>query len=455
MKFEYLLSLAAATYVAADISQEGPKYIKADISKNTLSLPSLLQRRGAKGGIGTALFNEMSYYQIDMEVGTPPQKLSALLDTGSSDLWFFSRDSGVKNVPLFDPAQSQSFHNNYSSFRIEYVSGSAQGNWGTDNVKIGGATVKGQSFAVVNRGNGVDGLPGLVGVGVTALESTNQGYFNRREYQNLPASLHSQGLIDTPTFSLYLNNADAKQGSVLFGAVDHSKYKGQLYTVPRTSSTRYNIALDTIKVDGEGLGGATVNLDSGTTLGSLPDRLASSLAAKCGLKFNNQIGAYSVENGKYNPNLEVAFVFSGITFQVKLEDLLISSEKLGPPIPSGLKIFAFGPASATGDQVIFGDIFLRNFYVVYDLKNKQIGIALAKFENTEPQIEAITTTKFPRSVVVSSLKSRSNEISDEDKPEKTDLTLYDKVKEAIVQAVSKPPSQGFTRLLEIHMAASP
>lgn len=378
-----------------------PKYIIADISKQEYNFTESPFVKRDVESVTTPLINQINYYQLEMTVGNPPQRMSALLDTGSSDLWFFGTNSGQRDITTFDAGKSQTYHNNHTNFQINYVSGSARGTWGTDDITIGGAKLAGQSFAVVNQGNGLSGLPGLVGVGMPSLESTNQGFGLRSVYNNVPASLYAQGYIESPTFSLYLNSVDAQQGSVLFGALDHSRYQGQLYTVPRTSNSRYNIALDSISVGGSQYRGSTTTLDSGTTLGSLPDNICSGLADELGLTLNYQYGAYVTYPGSYDPETQVVFTFSGVQFPVRLEDLLIDSEKLGPPLPSGLKIFAFGPSSQTGNQVIFGDIFLRNFYVVYDMNNKNIGLALADFTGRAPQIEAISAdaTNFPGAVV--------------------------------------------------------
>ena len=398
MKLSILfISYGVVAVVASPLaSQEEPKYIRADLSKREFNFTeSPFVKRDV---ISSPLFNQVNYYQLDMQVGNPPQKLSALLDTGSSDLWFFGPNSGQSGIHTYNARQSRTFHNNNTNFQINYVSGSARGTWGTDDVTIGGAKLSAQSFAVVNQGNGLSGLPGLVGVGVPALESTNQGFFGRSVYSNVPASLYSQGYISSPTFSLYLNNVNAEEGSVLFGAIDHSKYKGSLYSIPRVSRSRYNIQMDSISVGGTSYGGAAATLDSGTTLGSLPDNIVTNLASSLGLTHSPQFGAYVTYPGRYRPDTPVTFQFSGIPFTVRLEDLLISSDKLGPPLPSGMKIFAFSPASQSGNQVIFGDIFLRNFYVVYDMSNQQIGMALADFTQRPSQIEAISSNTFPRAI---------------------------------------------------------
>lgn len=404
MKFSVLF---LSTYISFALAAPAPigntNFILADVTKRPA--PPDVKNLFKRGSINSQLFNQLSFYQIDLHVGTPAQKLSALLDTGSSDMWFFSKASGTNGVQTFDPSQSYSWHNNYSDFQIGYVSGSASGTWGTDDVSISGAPIKHQSFAIVTSGSGLTGIPGLIGVGLPALESTNVngGFFsNRRTYSNVPLSLFEQGHITTPTYSLFLDNIDAKAGSILFGAIDHSKYTGQLYSVPRVHKSRFNINIDAVMSNGKNLGsvgGAT--LDSGTTLGSLPDKIAISLAQSLGLMQDYNSGVYAAPKAQVNLKTPVTFSISGIKFDMTAKDLLIDSAKLGDPFPPGMYVLGFIPASSTQNQIILGDVFLRNFYIVYDLANPQIGIAMANTNGNETaRMEAITSSTIPQAKVV-------------------------------------------------------
>lgn len=405
MKFSAfaVLSFVSFALAAPTPEEQPPRFLLADIVKRAapVEVRNLLKR----GTVNTPLFNQLSFYQIDLQVGNPAQKLSALLDTGSSDMWFFSRNAGTSGVKTFDPSQSSTWHNNYTNFRIGYVSGDASGTWGTDDVSVSGAPLKQQSFAIVTSGNGLSGIPGLIGVGLPTLESTyvNAGFFQaRRMYSNVPLNLFEQGHISTPTYSLFLDSVNADSGSILFGAVDHSKYTGQLYSVPRVHRSRFNINIDSISVKGQNVGSVgSATLDSGTTLGSLPDNVIVSLAQAMGLQQDRNTGLYAVRRGQVNVNTPISITISGVKFDFKSGDLLIDSDKLGDPFPKGLQVLGFTPASSTQNQVILGDVFLRNFYIVYDLAHPQIGIAKANFNHQgRTQMEAITGSTIPQAKVI-------------------------------------------------------
>ena len=96
----------------------------------------------------------------------------------------------------------------------------------------GGLDLSGLSFAVANKSNST---VGVLGIGLPMLEVTYSGKVavaDKRSYQydNFPLFLKRSGAIDATAYSLFLNDETQTSGSVLFGAVDHSKYLGQLYT---------------------------------------------------------------------------------------------------------------------------------------------------------------------------------------------------------------------------------
>jgi len=95
-----------------------------------------------------------------ISVGTPPQALSVLLDSGSSDMWIPSKhcrscttNAGVKNhffdayasrtVQIFEPESSS---NSYILNTIRYGSGAVQGVLVRDTVVFAGITITHQSF---------------------------------------------------------------------------------------------------------------------------------------------------------------------------------------------------------------------------------------------------------------------------------------------------------------------
>ncbi|KGQ88138.1 candidapepsin-3 [Candida albicans P94015] len=109
------------------------------------------------------LINEQVSYASDITVGSNKQKLTVVIDTGSSDLWV--PDSQVscqagqgqdpnfcKNEGTYSPSSSSSSQNLNSPFSIEYGDGTtSQGTWYKDTIGFGGISITKQQFADVTR----------------------------------------------------------------------------------------------------------------------------------------------------------------------------------------------------------------------------------------------------------------------------------------------------------------
>lgn len=97
-------------------------------------------------------------YFCNVTLGTPAQTLRLTLDTGSSDLWCNAANSTLCSGHLMNPcgtsgtydANSSSTYQFLSSdFSITYADGStASGDYVTDVLSIGGASLKSFQFGV-------------------------------------------------------------------------------------------------------------------------------------------------------------------------------------------------------------------------------------------------------------------------------------------------------------------
>lgn len=297
----------------------------------------------------------------------------------------------------FETADSDSFQKNSSAaaFSIEYADGTtASGIWGRDTVEIAGTNVSSLSFAVVNLS---DSNIGVLGIGLTGLETTNQRSSGGYQYENLPLRLKRLGLINKNAYSLYLGDASATSGSVLFGAVDNAKYTGPLQTVPiiniYASFYRNPIRLDVV-LSGISYLSASQNetisttayaalLDSGTTLSYFPTGLFSNIVTALLGRYSQAAGLYAVDCGFYTTRASFVFNFSGIQISVPLQNMVLRS---------GSQCFLGvleNSSTANGvSYVVLGDNFLRSAYVVYDLDDYEISMAQVAYSNLE-DIEVI------------------------------------------------------------------
>ncbi|GEQ71138.1 hypothetical protein JCM33374_g4819 [Metschnikowia sp. JCM 33374] len=405
-----------------------------------------------------SLTNAESYYSSTLQIGSNGDQNTVLVDTGSSDLWVMasnvscfeqtsSKKRSIDDFPLFidhplldfeeestnigrrsfkrdgpnagtsddivgvNPSvctslgsfnaagsSSHKFNTTAPKFSIEYGDGTfANGAWGTDTVKVGGFSVPDLSIASVDN---TTSEFGIFGIGLAGLEVTH-AYGNRSngyEYENFPVRLKSTGVINKVAYSLYLNDPNAESGSVLFGAVDHAKYSGQLQTVP-IINIYSKIFKDPIAfyvgVDSVTLGDSEQSLlisndtipallDSGTTLSYLPAPLVDAIAESLNGTASN-VGYYEVDCGYSTSSAFISYNFSGVQIQSPLSDLILE-DTTGTTCYLGLVASRSRRPSA-----ILGDSFLRHAYVVYNLEDYEISLAPVKYSDSE-NIDVISST---------------------------------------------------------------
>lgn len=439
--------LGGQAVALSDVDEKPGKYVHLSFDKlrgNSYeeagkgNKPSAELRKRDDGYEEIEIYNEQNFYSIELEIGTPSQNVTVLLDTGSSDLWVSSPEnpycidsddtkpvtqlststlatssgtatssgnSGIATVDCseygtFDPSKSTSFRSNNTAFSISYGDTTfASGTWGTDNFDLGDLNVTNLSFAVANQSNST---VGVMGIGLAGLQSTyvgvNSASSGAYQYENFPMALKSQGIIDRNAYSLFLNEPDADKGSVLFGAVDHSKYSGQLYTIPMLNMYRNRGIQNPIEFDVTVQGvsvtsGSTIRnltntqfpalLDSGTTLSYMPYTLTQLIAGAVGAQYSQYTGYYSMRCPSENNDTRLNFDFGGFQISANLSSYLLSSR-------SSSSTCYLGMIPLSSNAAIFGDNFLVHAYVVYDLENYEISMAQAAFNNSDSQIEVIS-----------------------------------------------------------------
>jgi yapsin 1/2 len=376
--------------------------------------------RSNRGDVLASLENEVTQYMINITVGTPPQPVQVLLDTGSSDLWVmgygnpYCSQTGINNSTynssneidcnfgMFNPNVSKTWTYINSDFNISYAGGQfALGIFGNETVTLlDGTRVPqvGTSVADISTSDF-----GVMGIGFIANEASNNTGTNHFTYANFPVRLQQTGLIKSLAYSLYLDDINAPTGTLLFGGVDQAKYTNGLWTVPilqdsidKTISNKpveFYVAIDQV-THGSGKGescnsnatettltnGSFIGLlDSGTTAVYLPTYLYNQINSL----FNLTNGGFQYPvtpcNGYYG---EINFYFSGVPIRIPLNDLLIPLTSFGVQ-ETGTPMCISGILDAGNTtEATLGDVFLRSAYVVYDLDNYEISLGQAKYTNS-------------------------------------------------------------------------
>jgi len=182
-----------------------------------------------------------------------------------------------------------------------------------------------------------------------------------------------QNKVDLPVFAFYLG--DNQPGELTFGGYDSSKFEGELEYVNLEAATYWEIALDSVaagdyKKDSAD-GKITGIVDSGTSLITGPRSEISKIAAAVGATANI-VGEYTIDCAKVPDLPDVVFTIGGTEYSIPGPKTVIQAQSTC--------LFAFMALDipAPGPQWILGDVFMREYYTVFNYHDQTIGFAKAK-----------------------------------------------------------------------------
>ncbi|KAL6889745.1 aspartic peptidase domain-containing protein [Trichoderma longibrachiatum] len=410
-----LAGLFAAATVSAGV-------VTVPFEKRNLNPEHALSLLRRDGSVSLDAINNLTGggYYAQFSVGTPPQKLSFLLDTGSSDTWVNSVTTDLCTDELtqqtvgeycfrqFNPRRSSSYKSSTEVFDITYLDGRRiRGNYFKDTVTINDASITGQQLGLALQS--VRGT-GILGLGFRDNEASDT------KYPTVVENLVSQKVIPVPAFSLYLNDLQTSQGILLFGGVDTDKFHGGIATLPLQSlppsiAKTQDIVMYSVNLDGFSASdvdtpdvSAKAVLDSGSTITLLPDAVVQEIFDEYDVLNIQGLPIPLVDCAKAKTkDATFNFKFDGKTIKVPIDEMVLnnlaaaSDQLLSDPTLSkffkgwsGVCTFGMSSTKTYGIEsdefVLLGDTFLRSAYVVYDLQNKQIGIAQATLNSTTSSI---------------------------------------------------------------------
>jgi hypothetical protein len=393
---------------AKRLRRRSPSIPKRDIAptQNSAKFASDLNKRSST--IQLSLDNEQFLYFANISVGTPAQEQRVHIDTGSSDLWLESASSrickqgGCTDSGTYDSNSSSTYKYVNSDFDIQYADGTgASGDYVTDTISIGGSDVTGLEMGI---GYTSSSSQAVMGIGYPSNEAI-LSVRGASAYNNLPLQMVSQGLIEAPAYSLWLNDLDATTGQILFGGVDLDKFSGSLVTLPietvqgSSTPTEFIIALTGVKLTSGDESATVANdttipvvLDSGSTLVLLPDNVATSLINFVNAQYDESSGAAYVSCQLATSPATIDFEFSGITISIGMDEMVISEDDSSNPTDErGDELCLFGVSYSVDGNYVLGDTFLRSAYVVYDLSANTISLAKTNFNATDSNIQVIAS----------------------------------------------------------------
>lgn len=309
-----------------------------------------------------------------VEIGTPPQSFEVIFDTGSSNLWVPKVGCTHCGLPFishkskYDDSKSSTYEADGEDFEIMYGSGSVKGFFSKDQVTLAqDITIDEVEFAEITDAGGlgmaysVGKFDGILGLGFTSIS-----------VGGVPTVFEEaikQNKVDQPIFAFYLG--DNRDGELTFGGYDSSKFEGDLEYVKLESATYWEITLDAIAAgDYKTDESTTAIVDSGTSLITGPKAEVAKLAQSMGATANF-MGEYTIDCAKVPDLPDVVWTIGGKEYTIPGPATVIQAQSTC--------LFAFMPLDIpTGPKWILGDVFMRQYYTVFNYLDQTVGFAKAK-----------------------------------------------------------------------------
>ncbi|KAI8056243.1 aspartic peptidase domain-containing protein [Syncephalis plumigaleata] len=322
---------------------------------------------------------DVDYYGI-VNIGTPAQSFRVVFDTGSSDFWVTSnkcRSKACKNHRQFNASSSSSYQDTSRRFHVRYGTGSLFGAVSTDVVSIGDLVVEQQTFgeSIQEPGNTFQDVPfdGILGLGFAEISDQQA----RPVFHNMV----TQGKVDASIFAVWLNRygRPGAGGELMLGGVNSARYTDPIRWIPVVTTGYWEVELRDVRIDGRsiipprsGVSKRHAAIDTGTSLIVLPQQDA--------VAFHANIQGARRLLGEHDSLWSVpchltrlphiSFEFGNSLFSLPPAAWVIRDEK-------GLCYSGFTASKTLSNLWIIGDVFLREWYSIYDLGNSRVGLAKA------------------------------------------------------------------------------
>ena len=245
--------------------------------------------------------NDNVMYTSSIYIGNPPQKLRALFDTGSSNMWVASDRIQDKDKLLFhnyySPEKSTTarmFPNNTISSM--FGTGRCSGFYVNDDVRLGMGSenehhnqsifLKDYKFAIMDRQDTILNMYNVDAiVGMSYMKLAEKGVIPFVDAMIQQMALKKN--IFAYNFVLKNEEAYGFRSELALGYIDKSKFIGQMRWFPVQEKHFFSIKLDDILFDGKSYGlckikpkGCMLAIDSGLTYMGFPNYMMTIMKQK-------------------------------------------------------------------------------------------------------------------------------------------------------------------------------
>ncbi|KAJ3314139.1 hypothetical protein HDV04_000911 [Boothiomyces sp. JEL0838] len=181
--------------------------------------------------------------------------------------------------------------------------------------------------------------------------------------------------LNVNMFSLYLSNSnDFGSGEIIFGGIDSSKVTGGINYYSLVDSGFWQFSIDTFQFTVNGLSGNAsikvkqITVDSGTSMILLEKSVADTINGLIGGAFDSSKDIYRIDC--------IAQLGPDLVFSLGKDQYRIPASVYIMNVANGC-ISGISSGADVSETIIFGDIFIRQYYTVFDKTNNRIGFGLA------------------------------------------------------------------------------
>jgi cathepsin D len=355
------------------------------------SLQAKYNRTGPTATFAHGLFDEKltdfqnAQYYGKISLGTPGQCFMALFDTGSSIAWVPGeqcQDEGCEKHKKFRCGDSTTCKQVDKAMHLAYGTGEMQGQVTQDKFCFGCDTdelcVDNQVFLESLQEPGptfaYSKFDGLVGMGYDTLGVPGA----KTPFSQLMESEKCKEKV----FSFWLNRNDQSEaagGEIALCGTDPTHYTGDLTYVPVTKKAYWQFTVDSVSVIGEKLSTSFQAIaDTGTSLLTGPKRDIEKIQEMIGARLNPMNGEYMVDCNNLDSMPTIDFTIGGKKFPLTPSQYIMKVKPLASrDMTVCLSGFA-GMDMPSGPMWILGDVFLGQYYTVFDQGQDRLGFAKAK-----------------------------------------------------------------------------
>jgi len=329
--------------------------------------------------VPVADFQNIQYF-ANVSVGTPPQSVRMLLDTGSSNMWLPGskfNSTHLRANAFYNSSASSTYVPNGTAIQINYGSGAVRGFQSADDVSLGGSVARQFVFTEATQTRGYSlgiEFDGILGLGWPSLS-----------IQGVPTLMTRLGINN---FGLALSSKGGSlpfdQHSVLIlGGLDTQFFHAPLTYYPVLRDDWWVVKLCGIRMNGKLVnlacadGNCSVIFDSGTSWINGPKSLLNSV---------HQVTVPSLDCSNMSLLPRLSFDLCGAEFELTADEytnmpyLPILNKTL---CQTGIRVHNDTAGDARmQNTVILGDSFLRKVFIHHDFKGRRVGLARSK-TNTE------------------------------------------------------------------------